>query len=68
MSSPQAQINKAFGKTKTLYEILGVAKDATAATIRKAYFKMALTCVSHAGKKFPGRAEGGRVVCVCSLQ
>jgi hypothetical protein len=46
MSSPQAQINQAFGTKKTLYEILGVAKDATAAAIRKAYFKMALTCVS----------------------
>jgi hypothetical protein len=46
MTSPQAQINQAFGTTKTLYEILGVATDATAAVIRKAYFKMALTCVS----------------------
>eukprot|EP00624_Nannochloropsis_granulata_P002565 evm.model.NODE_2292_length_18822_cov_22.697163.2 len=44
MTSPQAQINQAFGTTKTLYEILGVATDATAAVIRKAYFKMALTC------------------------
>lgn len=56
MSSPQAQINKAFGTKKTLYEILGVAKDATSAAIRKAYFKMALTCVSGGGKSW---AEGG---------
>ena len=57
MSSPQAQINKAFGTKKTLYEILGVAKDATAAAIRKAYFKMALTCVSGGGKS--GGKGGG---------
>ncbi|GAB5032948.1 dnaj homolog subfamily c member 9-like [Nannochloropsis oceanica] len=44
MSSPQAQINQAFGTKKTLYEILGVPADATVAVIRKAYFKMALTC------------------------
>lgn len=46
MTTPQAQVAKAFGKKKTLYEILGVAKDAASAVIRKAYFKMALTCVS----------------------
>lgn len=61
MSSPQAQINQAFGKKKTLYEILGVAKDATAATIRKAYFKMALTCVSVGGGAEGGRDRRGRV-------
>jgi hypothetical protein len=46
MTTPQAQVAKAFGEKKTLYEILGVAKDAASAVIRKAYFKMALTCVS----------------------
>ncbi len=45
-NTPQAQVDQAFGKHKTLYEILGVAKDASAAAIRKAYFKLALTCVS----------------------
>jgi preprotein translocase subunit Sec63 len=45
-NTPQAQVDQAFGKNKTLYEILGVAKDASAAAIRKAYFKLALTCVS----------------------
>ncbi|TFJ86234.1 hypothetical protein NSK_002442 [Nannochloropsis salina CCMP1776] len=44
MTTPQAQVAKAFGEKKTLYEILGVAKDAASAVIRKAYFKMALTC------------------------
>lgn len=45
MSTPKQQIEQAFGKKKCLYEILGVAKEATAAVIRKAYFKLALTCV-----------------------
>lgn len=39
-------IKAAFGKKKTFYEILGVPKDASASAIRKAYFKLALTCVS----------------------
>lgn len=43
---PKEQIAEAFGSGKSLYEILGVAKDATPAAIRKAYFKLALTCVS----------------------
>lgn len=43
---PNEQIAEAFGSGKSLYEILGVAKDATPAAIRKAYFKLALTCVS----------------------
>lgn len=43
-------IEQAFGKGKSLYEILGVAKDATAAAIRKAYFRVALTCVSMYGR------------------
>lgn len=43
---PKEQIAAAFGPDKTLYEILGLAKDANPAAIRKAYFKTALTCVS----------------------
>lgn len=39
------QIEAAFGAGKSLYEVLGVAADANPAAIRKAYFKMALTCV-----------------------
>ena len=39
------QVEAAFGAGKTLYEVLGVAPDANPAAIRKAYFKMALTCV-----------------------
>jgi len=42
-----SQIAKAWGKGKSLYEVLGIAKDATSAAIRKAYFKLALTCVSY---------------------
>ena len=42
---PKEQIEAAFGAGKTLYEILGVARDANPAAVRKAYFKMALTCV-----------------------
>jgi preprotein translocase subunit Sec63 len=40
------QVRKAFGAKKGLYEILGVAKDASQGAIRKAYFRLALTCVS----------------------
>lgn len=43
---PKEQIEAAFGANQTLYDILGVAKDASAAAIRKAYFKTALICVS----------------------
>lgn len=40
------QIEAAFGAGQSLYDILGVARDANPAAIRKAYFKTALTCVS----------------------
>jgi preprotein translocase subunit Sec63 len=39
-------INEAFGEGKSLYEVLGVAPSASAAEIKKGYFKLALTCVS----------------------
>jgi DnaJ domain len=39
-------IAAAFGSGKSLYEIMGVQTTATEAQIKKAYFKLALTCVS----------------------
>lgn len=35
-----------FGEGRSLYEILDVPSTATPASIKKAYFKLALTCVS----------------------
>jgi preprotein translocase subunit Sec63 len=39
-------IEAAFGPGQSLYEIMGVQTTATEAQIKKAYFKLALTCVS----------------------
>lgn len=35
-----------FGEGKSLYEVLDVPSTATPASIKKAYFKLALKCVS----------------------
>jgi DnaJ-class molecular chaperone len=45
-SAALKQIQQAWGKGKSLYEILGVATEASSGQIRKAYFRLALTCVS----------------------
>ena len=45
-------VRKAFGK-KTLYEIIGVERDATATQIKKAYYRLALRMVRDCGCVLP---------------
>lgn len=46
-----AAVVKAEFPGQTLYEILGVAKEATADQIKKAYFKKALQWVRHFARR-----------------